>query len=92
MNSGTYFYFRANNCSLVTLFYLVFSFICFTIHMIFADWGVHIKRIWGVLIVTSGVIIIARFAFYVLINLRYIYQFPGVDSKVNVYINNNCKI
>ncbi len=70
--------------SLMTMFYLVFLFVCLVIHMQFPGKSGRkiVKGIWGIVVIVSGLILISR----------YIYQFVGAqDFFENLFPVSQCK-
>lgn len=56
--------------SLINLLYITLLFVCLSIHMMTRRADVHIKRFWIFVVVASGVILLARYA----------YQFPFIQE------------
>jgi hypothetical protein len=56
--------------SFINIMYITLVFVCLTIHMLTRKADVHIKRFWIIVVIASGVILLARYA----------YQFPFIQE------------
>lgn len=56
--------------SLINILYITLLFVCLTIHMMTRRADVHIKRFWIFVVIASGIILLARYA----------YQFPFIQE------------
>jgi len=61
---------RDGKISFINIMYITLLFVCLTIHMLTRRADVHIKRFWIFVVVASGVILLARYA----------YQFPFIQE------------